>query len=339
MTDSRRFARILSVWVGVLVAVSVAFVCVGTVWISPGEVFRVAADHVGISDSATSSQIDAIVWNIRMPRLVVAAAAGLALGIAGSVLQGTFRNPIADPQLIGLSSFAAIGALLGFWFGYAAVGPEVAIVTGAVAGIAGAIAVRWVATRSGPDVTRFILVGIGMGLAVGAIVATASIAIHDPRVPDVTFWFFGGLGTATWTIAMWVVVAAAIAALGVAPFARQLDILSLGNDPARHIGVNVASVVMAATVAVGLGVGASVGAIGVVGFVGLVAGRAASGWVGPQHRHMIPVAGVVGATFVVFADLVGRVAGRGFEVPVGLITTVLGGVFLVSLIMRNKVAT
>jgi iron complex transport system permease protein len=113
----------------------------------------------------------------------------------------------------------------------------------------------------------------------------------------------------------------------------------MGNDPARHVGVNVTSVVIIATAFVGLGIGASVGAIGVVAFVGLVAGRVAFELVGPHHRFTIPMSGVTGAVFVVTADLLGRLIGHGFEVPVGLITTVLGGAFLVSLILRNKVVT
>jgi iron complex transport system permease protein len=339
VNDSNRFVWILCASIAALVVAGTAFLCLGTVWISPSSVISVVGDHLVRGGADAPSQLDAIVWNIRMPRLVVAACAGMALGVAGTVLQGMFRNPIADPQLVGLSSFAAVGALVGFWFGYATVGPEVAVVAGAIAGLIGALGVRFIASRSGGDPGRFILVGIGVGLAVGAAVATASIAIHDPRIPDTTFWFFGGLSTATWPIAFWVALASAVSIAGVWPFARRFDIMSLGNDPARHIGVNVAAVVTVAAAFVGLGVGASVGAIGVVGFVGLVAARLGSDWVGPHHRSTIPVSGIVGATFVVTADLLGRLIGRGFEVPVGLITTIFGGVFLVALILRNKVVT
>lgn len=339
MTAAGRFGSILGVSVAALFVAGFAYLCLGTVWISPNTVLSVIGDHLAPGSTEVPDPLDAIVWSIRMPRLLVAATAGVALGVAGTVLQGMFRNPIADAQLVGLSSFAAVGALAGFWLGYATAGPEIAVLAGAMAGVIGALGVRWMASRSGSDPGRFILVGIGVGLAVGAIVATASIAIHDPRIPDVTFWFFGGLGTATWSIALWLAVATAISVVGVLPFARRFDILSLGNDPARHVGVNVSAVVIVATAFVGLGVGASVGAIGVVGFVGLVAGRLAFEWVGPHHRFTIPLSGIVGATFVVIADLLGRLIGHGFEVPVGLITTVLGGVFLVSLLLRNRVVT
>jgi iron complex transport system permease protein len=339
VSASARFGWILCASVIVLAGVGIAYLCLGTVWVSPNTVFGIIHDHRVPGDAEALSPLDAIVWNIRMPRLLVAAMAGFALGVAGTVLQGMFRNPIADPQLVGLSSFAAVGALAGFWFGYATGGHEVAVAAGAAAGLIGALGVRWIANRSGSDLGRFILVGIGVGLAVGAIVATASIAIHEPRIPDVTFLFFGGLSTATLSIASWVAIATVVSVVGVLPFARRLDILSLGNDPARHVGVNVTSVVIIATAFVGLGVGASVGAIGVVAFVGLVAGRVAFELVGPHHRFTIPMSGVTGAVFVVTADLLGRLIGHGFEVPVGLITTVLGGAFLVSLILRNKVVT
>lgn len=333
------FGRAISVLVIGLAIASIAFLSLGTVWVNPIDALTIVFNNIVPGSESESAQLDAIVWNIRMPRLIVAAMAGAALGVAGTILQGTFRNPIADAQLVGLSSIASVGALIGFWLGYASGGPQIAVAAGAGMGVVAALLVRWIAARSGPDPSRFILVGVGIGLAVGAVVATASIAIHDPRVPDVSFWFFGGLSTATWTVAAWVAVAAVISVVGVTPLARRLDIMSLGNEQARHVGVDVTRVVVMAMVFIGLGVGATVGAIGVVGFVGLVAGRIASDSVGPHHRVMIPVAAMSGAIFVVGADLIGRLVGRGFEVPVGLITTTIGGAFLVGMILRNKVAT
>ncbi len=339
MTRNDRFTPALFVWGAALALICFAFLVLGAVSIGIDDVAAVLVNHLSPFEFEQSAAVDAIVWNIRMPRLILAASAGIALGVGGITLQGTYRNPIADPQLVGLSSISSIGAIAGFWLGYATVGPEMAIAAGVVAGVLGGFAVRHISDRAGGDAGRFILIGIAVGLVVGAVVATASVAIHDPRIPDISFWFFGGLGAATWTTAAWVFVAAIVAVAALLPFAGRLDMLSLGFVPARHVGLNVSSVLRTNAILVGGAVGATVGAVGVVGFVGLVAGRIAARTVGPHHRHTIPVAATVGATFVVGSDLIGRVAGHGFEVPVGLITTAIGGVYLVYLILRNRVGS
>ena len=200
------------------------------------------------------------------------------------------------------------------------------MIAGAGAGLVGAWIVQRLASKVGGEPTRFALVGIGAGLSLSALVAAASIAIHDPRVPGVAFWFFGGLGAATWPVAGVLAVAVAVSVGGVVPFSGRLDVLSLGHQPAKHVGVNVKRVLLGVGMTlIGLGVGASVGAAGVVGFVGLLGGRFALGLVGPHHRVAIPAAAFTGALFMTGADVIGRVGGRGFEVPVGLTTTVLGG--------------
>ena len=338
MIHNDRFGPSLVVWGSAFVLLSFAFLVLGAVSIGVDDVAAVLVNHLTPFELEQSASVDAIVWNIRMPRLVLAAAAGIALGVGGVTLQGTYRNPIADPQLIGLSSIASIGAIAGFWLGYATVGPGIAIAAGVAAGVLGGLAIRHISDRAGGDTARFILIGIAIGLVVGALVATASVAIHDPRIPDISFWFFGGLGAATWSSAAWVSLTAIMMITALIPTSGRLDILSLGFVSARHVGLNVSSVLRTNAILIGGATGATVGAIGVVGFVGLVAGGIAAKTVGPHHRHTIPMAATVGATFVVGSDLIGRVVGHGFEVPVGLITSAVGGVYLVYLILRNRVA-
>ena len=194
MIHNDRFGPSLVVWGSAFVLLSFAFLVLGAVSIGVDDVAAVLVNHLTPFELEQSASVDAIVWNIRMPRLVLAAAAGIALGVGGVTLQGTYRNPIVDPQLIGLSSIASIGAIAGFWLGYATVGPGIAIAAGVAAGVLGGLAIRHISDRAGGDTARFILIGIAIGLVVGALVATASVAIHDPRIPDISFWFFGGLG-------------------------------------------------------------------------------------------------------------------------------------------------
>ncbi|MCB1245927.1 MAG: iron ABC transporter permease [Acidimicrobiia bacterium] len=330
-------ARFVSTALGGLIAVSFVALSAGSVWIPPGDVLRVLAAHLTPFGDLPDAMVDAIVWNIRMPRLVVASVVGATLAGGASALQGTFRNPIVDGQLIGLSAISAIGALLGFWAGYATVGPEAAIVGGALVGAAGSWFVARTARHDDTGFGRLVLIGIAIGLSVSAMVATASIAIHDPRIPDVTFWFFGGLGTATWTTAAWVAALGGIGLITVAARSSRIDILGLGERAAQHVGVDVGVVVTTVTAIVGFGVGATVGAAGVIGFVGLVAARVVHHRVGPHHSTTIPVSIIVGAAFLVAADTIGRFFGHGFEVPVGLVTTILGGLYLARLVAVGRV--
>jgi iron complex transport system permease protein len=320
------------------VGVAVVAVSVGTIAISPIDTLRVLADRILPGDIETSVIADPIIWNIRLPRVVAALGAGAALGLGGAVLQGLFRNPVADPYLVGLSSVSSIGVLIGLWAGWAAYGPVAGVLFGAIAGAAGSGIILLLARNSEGDPSRFILVGIGFGLSVSALVAAAAIAIHDPRIPELSFWFVGSLAASTWGTALWVNLFALVALLVVLPLADRIDVMSLGAASARHLGVDVNRVAAVALAAIGLGVGASVGAAGVVAFVGLIAGHAARSLVGQHHRRALVAAAFAGAIVLVLADAVGRLIGGRFEVPVGLITAAVGGPYLVWLVTRRKVA-
>jgi iron complex transport system permease protein len=323
-----------AVFVTVVIAVGV-----GSITVAPQDVLRVLADHALPFDVASSPIADPIIWSIRLPRVLTAFAAGAALGMGGVALQGLFRNPVADPQLVGLSATSAIGVMVGLWIGWEAGGPVAGILGGVIAGILGASAVRSIATSTQGDPSRFILAGIGFGVAVSAMVAAAAIAIHDPRIPDVPFWFVGGLGASTWGTALWTTMFAGASLAVVWRFAGRLDVFSLGMASARHLGIDVAVVTTVTLMSVGAGVGAAVGAAGVIAFVGLVAAHGARALVGDHHRRSLLGGFVLGGIFLVTADAMGRVIGGRFEVPVGLVTAAIGGPFLLWLIVRRRLGT
>jgi iron complex transport system permease protein len=332
-------------WAIVLVGVAASAVTallavsVGTVTIAPSDTLRVLADRLLPGGVATSAIADPIIWNIRLPRVLAAFGAGAALGLGGATLQGLFRNPVADPQLVGVSSLGSIGVLVGLWVGWDAGGPLAGVVGGAVAGLLGSWIIRVLARTSEGDPSRFILTGIGFGVAISALVAGAAIALHDPRIPDTPFWFVGGLSASTWATATWTIAIALVAMMVVIRFADRMDVLSLGMPAARHLGIDVARVTLVCLLAAGAGVGASVGAAGVVAFVGLIGGHVATTIVGDHHRRLLPASLFVGGMFLMVADAVGRVVGGRFEVPVGLVTAAIGGPYLVWLITRRKVTS
>ncbi|MGI9585351.1 MAG: FecCD family ABC transporter permease [Acidimicrobiia bacterium] len=324
---------------GLVLTVLVAFVAlsVGTVPISPVETLRILAERALGASLETSPVADPIVWNIRLPRILAAAGAGAALGLSGTLLQGLFRNKAADPQLVGLSAIGSVGVLVGLLAGWALWGPVAGVIGGAIVGVAGAGIIRALNRHSAGDPSRFILTGIGFGVSVGAIVAAASIAIHDPRIPDVSFWFFGGLAASTWGTAMWTIVIALVGFAVVYPMRHDLDVLSLGSSSAQHVGLNVGFVTALSLAIAGLITGAAVGAAGVVAFVGLTAAQLARVVAGNHHRNTLIASAFVGASFLIAADMVGRLVGGRFEVPVGLVTAVVGGPFLVWLITTGRV--
>lgn len=336
----REPSMVAIVVVGLLAVMGIAAVAVsvGTITISPLDTLDVLIDRALPIDVATSTIADPIIWNIRLPRVVAALGAGAALGVAGGALQGVFRNPVADPYLVGLSSVSSIGVLISLWLAWDALGPVAGVLGGALVGAIASGIVLALARNSEGDPSRFILVGVGFGLSVSAVVAAAAIAIHDPRVPDLSFWFMGSLAASTWGTALWTLVFAAITVAVVLPLAARIDVMSLGTAAAIHLGVDVNRVATIALAAVGIGVGASVGAAGVVAFVGLVAGNTARAIVGPHHRRALVASAFAGAIMLIAADAIGRLVGGRFEVPVGLVTAAVGGPYLVWLVTRRKVA-
>lgn len=321
---------------GIVVVIAVG---VGNIWISPVETLRVLADHLLPVELETSTVADPIVWNIRMPRALTALGVGAALGVGGVVLQGLYRNPVADPLLVGLTAIASIGVLAGVLVGWDAFGPVAAVLGGAVAGSVGAAAVRVMARATEGEASRFILAGIGLGLSLSAVLAGIAVALNDPRVPDLPFWFVGSLAAATWGTALWATIAAIVAVAVVLPLAGRIDIMSLGSAAAAHLGVDVKRLGLIAMAAIGLGVGGAAGAAGAVAFIGLIGGFLARRLVGDHHRRSLVAGFFIGAILVVSADAIGRVVGGRFEIPIGLVTAAFGGPFLVWMIVTRRTAS
>lgn len=327
-----RTARI-SILVAALSVVSVVGLLVGEVSISPGDAWQALLSKIGVSD--TVSLDEAVLFSIRLPRVVAGILVGFALAIAGVGLQGVYRNPLADPYLLGVSSAAGLGVAIGVTLAGSAA------IIGVAAAVALAIAMAaltrriWAATR---DAARFVLVGFALGLALLAWTTIVVFIADTPRLPTFTYFVFGSLGAVTWDV-IWrgvAFIAAGIAAIAAA--ARALDIMTLGDREAMHLGVPVARIVATVLVGVGLATGASVSMGGVVGFVGLLGPLAARRLVGSAHRWLLPAAAVCGAIFVVAADVAARSIAGPVEVPIGIVTAAVGGPVLVWMVVRRSEA-
>ena len=309
---------------------ALASLATGAVDVSVGEVMEVLSGKLGLTD--TTSRAEAVVWGIRMPRLLVGFAVGASLGLVGAVLQGLLRNELADPQLLGIGPGAAIGAAIGASAG----GVRGAIAGGVFTGVLTAFALRRLARRASIDPSRVILSGVALGAALSAWVGFIVFGSDRASVPPIEFWLLGSLSGATWRTFGTAVVFLAIATIGLLTATRSLDVLALGESEARHLGVDTDLVTTMTLIGCGAAVGATVGAVGIVSFVGLLVPFLMRPIVGQGHRNLLPASMLSGAVFVVLADLAARSVFEPVEIPVGLITAAIGGPVFLWLISRRR---
>jgi iron complex transport system permease protein len=322
----------------VLGAAMIVSLGVGEVRISPAAVVAILLDHAGIDTGIeVTARQDAVLWSIRLPRVLLGAVVGSGLAVAGAALQGIFRNPLADPQLIGVSSGAALGsasliALAGGSLGLLA-GP----IGGFVGGLAAGAAVYSIARHQGrTEVVTLILAGIAVAAIGGAGAGLVSFIVEDPAIRTALFWSLGSLSVATWKL-WWATIAFVAVGVALLPlFARPLNLMLLGEREAQHLGVDVERVRIVVMALAVLTVGATVAAAGVIGFVGLLVPHGVRLVAGPDHRVVLPASAVGGAALVVLADLAARTMASPIDVPVGLLTAIVGGPLFLWLLRRTR---
>lgn len=309
----------------------VAFVSLslGAVDIPVGDVISVLLFKIGIGEADVQSV--AVVWGIRMPRVLLGFLVGATLGLVGAVLQGLLRNDLADPQLLGIAPGAAIGAAIGA----IASGVRGAIAGGILAGITTALVLRRLVRRSSIDPTRIILSGVALGALLSAIVGFVVFGADRSVVPPIEFWLLGSLSGATWKALGSAAVFLLITIGGLLTAARNLDLLALGEAEARHLGVDTNLVTVATLIGCGAAVGVTVGVAGVIAFVGLLIPFLIRPIVGPQHRYLLLASMLGGGIFVMVADLIARTLVSPTEIPVGLVTALVGGPVFLFLLSRK----
>ena len=293
--------------------------------------------------SGSASDLErTILWEIRAPRVLLAGFCGAGLAVAGAALQGLFRNPLADPGLIGVSSGAALGAVamivLGSGITLAGALAPLALPAAAVAGAALVTTLLYLfSSRYGQfSVVTILLVGIAVNALANVGIGVFQYLSDDASLRTLTFWMMGSFGRATWTALVPAAAVVAIAALPLFFLSRGLDLLQLGEAEAFHLGVDVRRlkrrVILCSAAAVGAGVALS----GIVGFVGLVVPHLVRLAIGASHRFLLPGAALLGAALAMLADLVSRIVAAPAEVPVSLVTSALGAPFFLWLIARVR---
>jgi iron complex transport system permease protein len=325
---------VVAVLLVLLAGAAVANLSVGPVTIAPGEVFRILARTIGIAmGDEPDSRARAVVLTIRMPRILVGVVAGAAAGITGAALQGLFRNPVADPHLLGIGPGASLGGALGSLTGSI----QGAIAGGAVGGMIAALVVRRLGASRSNEPSRFVLTGLALGAAISAWVGFVVFVADRTRVPPIDFWLLGNLGASTWDTLGTLTLTAGVGVFALMGAARTLDVLSLGEADARRLGLDVDMATLVIMLGVGAVIGAAVGAVGVVVFIGLVVPHVVRRLAGASHRVVLLGSAVGGGLMMLLADLGARVVVSPQEVPVGLLTAAVGGPFFLWLIRKPEV--
>jgi iron complex transport system permease protein len=304
---------------------------------TPGEVLgSVWRGVTGTAADTDQVLLDSTLWNIRFPRLLLGVVVGAALGVAGALMQGVFSNPLAEPGIIGVSSGAAVGACVVIVFGLTAAGPLVL----PLAAFLGGLVVTWLVcllARSGNRamVLTLVLTGIAVNAVAGAVMSFLVFLGDTASREQIVFWQMGSLNGATWlavATAGTVFVLGLVAAMGLR---GQLDLLALGERPARHAGVNVGRLRVVAIIAVAVLTSAAVAYAGLISFVGLVVPHALRLVIGPSHRRLIPLSAVGGAVLLCLADMAARTVIPFADMPIGIFTAVVGGPVFFILLRRS----
>jgi iron complex transport system permease protein len=290
-------------------------------------------------DTTRVTQADrVIVWLIRIPRVLVAACVGAGLASSGVIMQALFRNPLAEPSLVGAGAGAVLGGVISFvagWSVTSVISLPIAAMTGALLALA---LVYAMATRGGvTPVTTLLLSGVAAGSllsAVSSLLLSVNI-VNWQMAQDIVFWMMGGLDARTWTH-FWLCAPFVLLGLIAAMIqARDLDLLQQGEETAASFGVDVESAKRMLTITTAVLTGASVAVAGMVGFVGLVVPHAVRLVLGPSNRTLLPASAVAGAAFLILCDLASRPIHQPTEIRLGIVTALLGGPVFIALLIRR----
>ncbi len=309
----------------VLLVLSIAVaVTIGPAHLSVGEVGQTVWTHLHGGPRRTTPIKDGIVWELRLPRCLLAAAVGAGLALCGAIMQSLLRNPLADPFVLGISSGASTGAVLVAILGVGS--GAITLSGGAFAGaVLAFVLVLALAHLAGGTPDRVILAGVAATQLFSALTSFVVITSADPeQTRGVLFWLLGSLGGADWGDVVRCTVVLAVGMLACLGLAPALDAFAFGEDAAAALGIAVVRTRLILLTITALLTAVLVSSVGAVGFVGLVLPHAARAVVGPGHRRLLPTTALVGAVFMVWVDTVARTAVTPQELPVGVVTSLVG---------------
>lgn len=298
----------------------------------------------GAADDPLLARDQLVFIDIRLPRMLLGVLIGAGLAVSGVVMQGLFRNPLADPGLVGVSAGASLGAVVVIVLGGTVLAPVIAVlgiyglqVFSFVGGLATTLVLYRVATHSGQtQVATMLLAGIAIAALASAVMGVLIYVASDSQLRDFTFWSLGSLAGSNWqkVLASGPIILVALA--GCVFLARGLNALTLGEATANHLGIPVERMKRIAIVGVAAATGASVAVSGGIGFVGIVVPHLLRLAIGPDHKYLLPAAALLGAAFLLVADALSRTIVAPAELPIGIVTAAVGGPFFLWILLRKR---
>ncbi|MET0725950.1 MAG: putative F420-0 ABC transporter permease subunit [Leifsonia sp.] len=325
------WALVLSV---LLVVSIVTAVTIGPAGLTPADVWASVLAHLGIGEPTLSPLRDGIVWQLRMPRVLAAAAVGAGLALCGAIMQAVTRNPLADPYLLGLSSGASVGAVAVLVLGAAIALPFAAFV-GALVALVATLVLAGAAGRITP--TRTVLAGLAVSSVFGAVTSLIIFwSATGDSYREILNWLLGSLAGAGWPAVAIAGGALLVIGLPLLTSASTLDAFAFGDTSAASLGVDVERTRWLLLGGTALLTGALVSVSGAIGFIGLVLPHAVRLLTGPGHRALLPLSALAGGIFLVWADTGARTLFEPRELPVGILTALIGGPVFAVLILRSR---
>ncbi len=336
----RRQATAVALVAGVVVSflASLAF---GAITLPVGSVIRVIALLPGGIDPAELDvplrRVYAILYHIRFPRAVAALFAGLALSISGAAVQGLFRNPMASPDVLGISAGSSLGAVLAIVTGFSMVHPLAVPGSSFIGALAAATFVYSIAARrGGTHLIYVILAGLAVSSLLSGLVSAVLVFAEEYALSQFIFWTMGGLEGRTWANVVVPLPFIVVLSVALIWLANPLNLLSLGEEQAHSLGVRVELVKAAILVLASMLTAMAISLAGPIAFIGLMVPHLVRLLTGPNHRTLLPYAGLAGAIFLLVSDLVARLLLAPHEIKTGIVTAVIGGPYFIFLIIRYQ---
>ncbi|WP_020532628.1 FecCD family ABC transporter permease [Flexithrix dorotheae] len=329
---------------GILLGLLIISLGIGALEITPLEILKIFANHLGIFETPVDNTMELVIFNIRLPRLIFTMLIGASLGLSGATLQGLFKNPLVEPGIIGISSGAALGAILVImvlerffpeilgiarqWFI-----PVFAFLGGIIATI---MTLKISQFEGKTKVTYLILAGVAMTSLASAIIGIAIFYADDAQLRTFTFWTLGDLSVATWDKLAILFPITSLSVIVLIILAKPLNAIALGEAEAFHSGVAVEKVKFVAIVFSALAVSTAVAFSGIIGFVGLVVPHIIRMCFNADHTIVLPASAIGGACLLIFADIFARTLVAPAELPIGVITALIGTPFFIYLLITAK---
>ncbi|MFK0247447.1 FecCD family ABC transporter permease [Amycolatopsis azurea] len=337
MNRGFKVTAVFAVLIAGVVAISLVSAGSGQFGIPLSQVFDSVLDRLGLTEARLDPFAEGALWQVRFPRVVMTLLVGGVLGVCGAVMQGVFGNPLAEPAVVGVSSGAAVGASLSIVAGWTFFGAFTTPALGFAGGLVTTLLVYVLSrSRGRSEVVTLILTGVAVNAVTMAIISFLMFSADQAAREQIVFWQLGSLAGSRWP---YVVTVLPLVAVGVAvsiALSRKLDLLALGERQARHLGVDVEKLRLGAVVIVALMAAAAVSYSGIIGFVGLIVPHGLRMLLGPGHRVLIPASLFGGALLLAAADLGARTLFTYADLPIGMLTALVGGPFFFWLLLRTR---